>query len=590
MTTRSTPLAANALRLAVLSALAVAAHGFASDGHVLNVDAATHGLDDQDAGPRPDAVRWVTCADEGELCECPGESAARMIRFGAPGGDRAWDYARVPEGSDAILLCDALSFMHRDPAPGAAKVCQCAHFPSEAVAVAASPPTPPSPDAPPPYPVVDVPLENAVAPLPWSLDDDDDDDDRGTIADDATDDVELPPPVEAAVDDEETFVAPADFNPNEYAWSKCAAEGERCACGSDTALVRFGSTGEEMYYAMNSSWFRAHPEVRRFDYKYLRDGAVACDAASFAGSDPFPEHEKVCQCATDGPPNDVAAADSDAADAPEASVSSGEEAWTRLDAVARAGESASRIPAAAASSAVSSAVPSLHARETSVDAALASVDRAPVPDPLFAPGADGLDPEAMEWAFCAEEGKPCACSGAAVRYGSTGDASMFADALRWFRAHPEVRRWAYVRVGEFRGDGDAKGPEGTTLACGAALAGGADPFPRRRKICQCGTRLGRDDSDAAGRDVARLGKFNEGAFNEGGDSRAGAGGGASSTRVAAATTATAATAATAGVVVVVAAAAARERARRRREAAHAERAVLCARGRNQYAFYGDEAA
>ena len=78
------------------------------------------------------------------------------------------------------------------------------------------------------------------------------------------------------MDDEETFVAPADFNPNEYAWSKCAAEGERCACGSDTALVRFGSTGEEMYYAMNSSWFRAHPEVRRFDYKYLRDGAVAC--------------------------------------------------------------------------------------------------------------------------------------------------------------------------------------------------------------------------------------------------------------------------------------------------------------------------
>ena len=232
----------------------------------------------------------------------------------------------------------------------------------------------------------------------------------------------------------------------------------------------------------------------------------------------------------------------------------------------------------------------LHARETSVDAALASVDRAPVPDPLFAPGADGLDPEAMEWAFCAEEGKPCACSGAAVRYGSTGDASMFADALRWFRAHPEVRRWAYVRVGEFRGDGDAKGPEGTTLACGAALAGGADPFPRRRKICQCGTRLGRDDSDAAGRDVARLGKFNEGAFNEGrlsggggrgppfnegrrgDDGDRGDGGGFGRRR--------------------------RRRRRRRRgegaqrrEAAHAERAVLAREDGDQYrAFYGDEAA
>ena len=48
--------------------------------------------------------------------------------------------------------------------------------------------------------------------------------------------------------------------------------------------------------------------------------------------------------------------------------------------------------------------------------------------------------------------------------------------------------------------------------------------------------------------------------------------------------------AAASISVLPACAAARERARRRREAAHAERAVLCARGRNQYAFYGDEAA
>ena len=65
MTTRSTPLAANALRLAVLSALLLAARGFASDGHLLNVDAATHRLDDRDAGPRAEAVRWVTCAEDG---------------------------------------------------------------------------------------------------------------------------------------------------------------------------------------------------------------------------------------------------------------------------------------------------------------------------------------------------------------------------------------------------------------------------------------------------------------------------------------------------------------------------------------------
>ena len=204
-------------------------------------------------------MRWVTCADEGELCECPGESAARMIRFGAPGGDRAWDYARVPEGSDAILLCDALSFMHRDPAPGAAKVCQCAHFPSEAVAVAASPPSPRrATDAPPRTPSSTSPSRTRSRPS------------RGPSTTTTTTTTAARSPTTRRMTSSSRppwtrwtrwTRRARDFNPNEYAW--CGAR-DGGGGARDGALVRFGSTGEEMYYAMNSSWFRAHPEVRRF--------------------------------------------------------------------------------------------------------------------------------------------------------------------------------------------------------------------------------------------------------------------------------------------------------------------------------------
>ena len=103
-----------------------------------------------------------------------------------------------------------------------------------------------------------------------------------------------------------TFVAPEVhvLNPNDYKWSFCARDGsnETCECATPGALMRFGSTGEPEYYAQGSTWFRDHPNVRRFDYASLRPGETKaiCDAATFSGSDPFPDHDKVCHCADRG--------------------------------------------------------------------------------------------------------------------------------------------------------------------------------------------------------------------------------------------------------------------------------------------------
>ena len=91
------------------------------------------------------------------------------------------------------------------------------------------------------------------------------------------------------------------LNPNDYKWSFCARDGsnETCECATPGALMRFGSTGKPEYYAQGSTWFRDHPNVRRFDYASLRPGETKaiCDAETFSGSDPFPDHDKVCHCA-----------------------------------------------------------------------------------------------------------------------------------------------------------------------------------------------------------------------------------------------------------------------------------------------------
>ena len=95
--------------------------------------------DASDSGPDPNTVNWRRCASEGELCDCSYQkSAVRLIRYGSPAesetGDRKWqwDYAHVEATAD-VLLCHPLSFMHRDPAPGFVKHCECAHARDESV-------------------------------------------------------------------------------------------------------------------------------------------------------------------------------------------------------------------------------------------------------------------------------------------------------------------------------------------------------------------------------------------------------------------------------------------------------------------------
>ena len=64
-------------------------------------------------------------------------------------------------------------------------------------------------------------------------------------------------------------------------------------------------------------------------------------------------------------------------------------------------------------------------------------------------------------------GARCACDGL-VRYGSTGEDAMDAENGAWFKAHPEVMKWTYLKShGE--------------LECSQRTFG-FDPFPDQRKI------------------------------------------------------------------------------------------------------------
>ena len=132
--------ARSALCVVGLCVLLARAHGFGGDP--MDVARATSWLETMhasDSGPDPNTVSWTRCAAEGELCDCSYQkSAVRLIRYGSPGASEApdrewqWDYAHV-EATANVLLCHPLSFMHRDPAPGFVKHCECAHARDESV-------------------------------------------------------------------------------------------------------------------------------------------------------------------------------------------------------------------------------------------------------------------------------------------------------------------------------------------------------------------------------------------------------------------------------------------------------------------------
>jgi hypothetical protein len=98
--------------------------------------------------PAPAAnLVWRQCALPGKLCDCGVQGAgAKVIRYGAPGDAttnpavRRWDYAHMEDRGEAVLLCDPLSFLHRDPFPGHAKHCDCAYLPGQQLPPVATPP------------------------------------------------------------------------------------------------------------------------------------------------------------------------------------------------------------------------------------------------------------------------------------------------------------------------------------------------------------------------------------------------------------------------------------------------------------------
>ncbi len=49
-----------------------------------------------------------------------------------------------------------------------------------------------------------------------------------------------------------------------------------------------------------------------------------------------------------------------------------------------------------------------------------------------------------DFVWCGGDGARCACNGL-VRYGSTGAPEYYVDGSRWFKEHPEVMKWTYLK-------------------------------------------------------------------------------------------------------------------------------------------------
>ena len=181
--------------------------------------------------PAPAAnLVWRQCALPGKLCDCGVQGAgAKVIRYGAPGDAttnpavRRWDYAHMEDRGEAVLLCDPLSFLHRDPFPGHAKHCDCAYLPGQQLPPVATPP---------------LGLGNLAPSVP-----------PGTKP------VPTPTP-----------------DPQGYSWTQCAAQNETCRCAPGS-MVRYGWTGSKAMYQDSNAWFKKHPEVVKWVYKDMEAGA-----------------------------------------------------------------------------------------------------------------------------------------------------------------------------------------------------------------------------------------------------------------------------------------------------------------------------
>lgn len=428
----------------------------------------------------PASAEWKFCAPDGGHCKCFGE-----MRYGHPGLDehladggkwfdshpevRRWNVRSVQ--GDAVA-CNAADFGGDDPFPQIQnlKFCQC-NLPEEAVWKPCA--------------------------------------EGGGVCDcrppESNERHERHPSLVRATDSSGAYygaqAVSAPFTcPNDYPgarceclgkpeqpemkWDWCANEGGKCPCST---RVRFGHTGtKEMY---DAGYFDEHKDVMKWTEVEVLDpvdGMLHCDVNTFGGVDPFPDApEKICQCmmpvqkreervlswkwcAEDGGDCECSsAARYGATGSPELHTSEWFAAHPEVTRWSFRGDAPGTV-SCSASSFGSDPFPG----QKKICQCLVEQPRAldPAERVKRAIGLESPNLGDTEWSWCGGDGKRCTCEGL-VRYGSTGEASMYADGSRWFRDHPEVMKWTYLKsYGE--------------LECSQRTFG-FDPFPNQKKICQC---------------------------------------------------------------------------------------------------------
>jgi len=271
---------------------------------------------------------------------------------------------------------------------------------------------------------------------------------------------------------------------SEMKWDWCANEGGKCPCST---RARFGHTGtKEMY---DSGYFDEREDVMKWtEVEVLdpADGMLHCDVDTFGGVDPFPDApQKICQCmmpvqkreetvlswkwcAEDGGECECSsAARYGATGFPEQHTAEWFAAHPEVTRWSYRGDAPGTI-SCSASSFGSDPFPG----QKKICQCLVERPRAldPAERVKRAIGLESPNLGETEWSWCGGDGTRCTCEGL-VRYGSTGDASMYADGSKWFKDHPEVMKWTYLKsYGE--------------LECSQRTFG-FDPFPDQKKICQC---------------------------------------------------------------------------------------------------------
>ena len=264
-------------------------------------------------------------------------------------------------------------------------------------------------------------------------------------------------------------------------WQWCANNGGNCAC--DTQM-RFGSTGSQEQY--DSGYFTRNPLVTKWVAKDLSQqahGMSKCGSNSFDGKDPFPEADKICQCMMPvrDPEEKVLAWQWCANEGGECECASAARFGSTGDASAYSDPDFFKQHPEITKWVIRGDAPGkVSCSQAGFDASTDPFPGQPkicqcLTERPRALGAAELIEEAVEvkhtdWSWCGEDGTRCSCDGL-VRYGATGTDDMYKHGGEWFKEHPEVMKWTYLKsYGE--------------LECSKRTFG-FDPFPDTKKICQC---------------------------------------------------------------------------------------------------------